>query len=59
MKIIKISLLLKSICGLDWFFKFKPKITLNQHLLNPIKPKKFEPNNKIKLVNGEFSNNPV
>lgn len=40
-KIIKKSFQVKSTGNLSWFFKFKPKTTLNQHLLKPIKPKKF------------------
>lgn len=56
---IKISFKVRSICGLLQFFKFKPNITLNQHLLKPIKPKKLEPKSKIKLESGEFSTNPV
>ena len=44
---------------LSWFFKVIPKVTLNQHLLNPISPKKFAAyNNKI-VEAGAEANNPV
>jgi hypothetical protein len=57
-KIIKISLNERSIDKLFWFFKFNPNKTLNQDLLKPIKPKKFETSNKIMDVNGAHSSNP-
>ena len=54
-KMIKKSFHVKSIGNLSWFFKFNPKVTLNQHLLKPIKPKKLAPYiNKIKLKGAEF-----
>ena len=56
---INISLKFKSIAGCDCIFKFNPKTVLNQHLLNPTKPKKFDPNNKIIHVNGATSSNPL
>ena len=40
-KIIKKSFQVKSTGNLSWFFKFKPKVTLNQHFEKPIKPKKL------------------
>lgn len=44
----KISLNVRSINMLFLNFKFKPNKTLNQHLLNPIKPKKLAINNNKK-----------
>lgn len=56
---IKSSLKFKSIDNLSCDFIFKPKTTLNQHLLKPIKPKKFEPKSKTIHVNGATSRSPL
>ncbi len=39
-------------------FTLDPKITLNQHLLKPTKPKKLATNNNKIQIAGAVSNNP-
>jgi len=57
-KTINNSLDVKSIIRKLDILGLAPKITLNQHLLNPINPKKLA-TNKIKIeTNGAVSNKP-